>query len=142
MRYYKKANVTARTINCLMRLAGKYFQSLAWFYQCCTVVDLNRELAFQHIKELARPDVKMALLLCARRHAFLDDTEFPATHKMPAIADAAPYIVLSIRDAYWFAHSGIFPCFFGGFLSRLPSSISSAAISSRRVSCGKITAST
>ena len=125
-----------------MRLTGKYFQPLAWLYQFYTAADLNRELTFQHIKELARPDVKMALLLCARRHVFLDDAELLATHKMPAIADAAPYIVLSIRDAYGIAHRGIFPCFFGGFLSRLPSSISSAAINSRRVSCGKITAST
>ncbi len=125
-----------------MRLTGKYFEPLARLYQFYTVADLNRELPFQHIKELVCPDVKMALLLCARRHAFLDDAELLATHKMPAIADAAPCIVLSVRDAYGFAHSGIFPCFFGGFLSRLPSSISSAAISSRRVSRGKITAST
>ena len=36
----------------------------------------------------------------------------------------------------------MFPCFFAGFLSRLPSSISSAEISRRRVSRGRITAST
>lgn len=39
-------------------------------------------------------------------------------------------------------YNGIFPCFFGGFFSRFPSSISSASISRRRVSCGSITAST
>jgi hypothetical protein len=39
-------------------------------------------------------------------------------------------------------HSGIFPCFFGGFLSRLFSSISSAWISFLRVSRGWMTAST
>ncbi len=38
--------------------------------------------------------------------------------------------------------SGMFPCFFAGFLSRLPSSISRAEISRRRVSRGAITAST
>lgn len=125
-----------------MRLTWKYFQPLVWFDQFFTGVDLNRELTFQHIEELTRPDVKMAPLLCARWHAFLDDAEILAAHKMPAIADTAPYIVLSIRDAYEISHSGIFPCFFGGFLSRLPSSISSAAINLRLVWCGRITAST
>jgi hypothetical protein len=40
------------------------------------------------------------------------------------------------------SYSGIFPCFFGGFLSRFVSSISSAWISFLRVSCGRITEST
>lgn len=40
------------------------------------------------------------------------------------------------------AYSGMLPCFFGGFLSRLPSKISSAWIKRLRVSCGRITAST
>lgn len=40
------------------------------------------------------------------------------------------------------SYSGIFPCFFGGFLSRLVWSISRASISRLRVSDGWITAST
>lgn len=39
-------------------------------------------------------------------------------------------------------YSGIFPCFLGGFLSRLVSSIFSARIRCPRVSLGRITAST
>ena len=39
-------------------------------------------------------------------------------------------------------HSGMFPCFFGGFVSRLSASISSAAISRGRVSDGRMTSST
>ena len=39
------------------------------------------------------------------------------------------------------AHSGIFPCFFAGFLSRLPSSISNAWMIFLRVSRGRITPS-
>ncbi len=39
-------------------------------------------------------------------------------------------------------YSGIFPCFFGGFLSRFVSSISKARINFPRVSRGRITAST
>ena len=38
-------------------------------------------------------------------------------------------------------HSGIFPCFLGGFLSRLFSSAASAVINLSRVSLGSITAS-
>lgn len=34
------------------------------------------------------------------------------------------------------AYNGIFPCFFGGFLSRLVCNISSASIIFFRVSCG------
>src|SRR5579864_2245543 len=39
-------------------------------------------------------------------------------------------------------HSGMLPCFLGGFLSRFPSSISRASISFLRVSRGRMTAST
>lgn len=39
-------------------------------------------------------------------------------------------------------YNGIFPCFFGGFSSRLFCSISSAEISRGRVSRGSITSST
>ncbi len=38
-------------------------------------------------------------------------------------------------------YNGMFPCFFGGFVSRLFCNISSAAISFGRVSCGSITSS-
>src|SRR5262245_35352729 len=38
--------------------------------------------------------------------------------------------------------SGMFPCFFGGFLSLLFSRLLSAAINLRRVVCGRITSST
>ncbi len=40
------------------------------------------------------------------------------------------------------AYSGMFPCFFGGFFSRLVSSPASAAISFARVCLGRITSST
>ncbi len=39
-------------------------------------------------------------------------------------------------------HSGMLPCFFGGFVSRLSRSISSAAMSRGRVSDGRMTSST
>ena len=39
-------------------------------------------------------------------------------------------------------HSGMLPCFFGGFVSRLSASISNAAMSRGRVSHGWITSST
>ena len=39
-------------------------------------------------------------------------------------------------------HRGMFPCFFGGFVSRLSASSSRAAISRGRVSDGRITSST
>ena len=39
-------------------------------------------------------------------------------------------------------HSGMLPCFFGGFVSRLSASISSAAMSRGRVSDGRMTSST
>ena len=39
------------------------------------------------------------------------------------------------------AHSGMFPCFFGGLESRLPCRIASAAQSRARVSWGSITSS-
>lgn len=46
------------------------------------------------------------------------------------------------RPGTYSPYNGMFPCFFGGFLSRFPSSISSAAHNRRRVSRGRITAST
>ena len=39
-------------------------------------------------------------------------------------------------------HSGIFPCFLGGMVSRLVSSMRRAAINLGRVSCGSMMAST
>ncbi len=48
----------------------------------------------------------------------------------------------SLRSGFQKNYSGIFPCFLGGFLSRLVCSISSASINFLRVSRGWITAST
>ena len=35
-------------------------------------VKLHRQLARKHVEELPRPQMKMPLLLCARRHALFD----------------------------------------------------------------------
>ena len=129
LRYYKKANICARAIQGLVPLARIYLQSLPRLERMKSPIDLHRKLAFQHIEELPRLAVKMPLFCRSRRHAFLDYAEIFAAQQMPAITDIPPRIMFGVRRADRFIHSGILPCFLGGFLSRFPSSISSAAIS-------------
>ena len=55
------------------------------------------------------------------------------------ITSVAVYSEADARDG---AHSGRFPCFFGGLRSRLDASVSSASISRGRVSRGSMMSST
>src|SRR4051794_9367155 len=54
----------------------------------------------------------------------------------------APCTGRACRDLVATAHSGMFPCFFGGRVSRLVPSSRSALTTSSRVSCGGMTPST
>src|SRR5271165_4593076 len=142
LRYYKKVRVGARPVQRLMRFTRRYLQSLPRLKRIKSSIDLHGEFASQHIEELPRADVGVTLLLRTRRHAFLDHAEIVSAQQVPTIADDAPHVMFGVGGTHRLVHSGMLPCFLGGFLSRLPSSISSAAIKRRRVSCGRITAST
>ena len=148
LRNYQKAHFPVSHIQRLVRFAWRNLQSITGRKQMPLTRKFHRQLAREHVKELSRTHMKMPLLFCARRHALFNHAEIRIAQQMPAVADISPRIVISfsqLEPAHSSAlvpYSGIFPCFFGGFLSRLPSSISSAAISRRRVSWGAITAST
>jgi hypothetical protein len=42
------------------------------------------------------------------------------------VSEADLWIIVRVNPCKFVAHSGMFPCFFGGFLSRLVSSMASA----------------
>ena len=125
-----------------MALGGSDFDALARAQEMEAAFHFHGELAIEDVEELPSLQVSMALLPCAGRHSLFDYAERIMTNQMPAVASVAPDVVLGRLSAGGLAHSGMFPCFFGGFRSRLPSSISSAEISFLRVSRGRITAST
>ena len=41
LRYYKKAHLAARLIECLMRLTRQYLQSLAWLHRLEIAINLD-----------------------------------------------------------------------------------------------------
>jgi hypothetical protein len=75
LRYYKKTNVAARSIECLMRLTRKYFQPLSWSYRLLTPVDFDCQFALENIEELGCAKVKVPSLFRARRHSLLNHAQ-------------------------------------------------------------------
>jgi len=97
LRYYKKARVGARAVQCLMRLTRRYLQPLPRLKDIESPRDLHRELASQHIEELPRAGVEVTLLFGTGRHTLLDHAEVFAPQEIPAIADSAPGVVIFVR---------------------------------------------
>src|ERR1700745_3067149 len=93
----------------------------------------------------------VAMLAGAGRHTLFDDGELRGADAMPAVAlvclRPSPFVTVSVRLAYLLrndvllAHSGMLPCFFAGFFSRLVANMSRAEFNLRRVSRGRMTGS-
>jgi hypothetical protein len=153
-----------------MRCAWGNFQSISSIKQMMLPSQLHRQLAGKHINKIAaiacesgaartcRGGMRSSMTLRSPLRSRCQPSQTSVfnsglhrlAHRLPPVKlreflrrrrSRLAQPALSEADGTS-PHSGIFPCFLGGFLSRLPSSISSAAIRRRRVSCGKITAST
>jgi hypothetical protein len=80
-----------------MVLAGGDFESFAGVKDKVMMLYLESEFSFQHKKELARVDVRVANLAGAGRHELFDDAELGRFDKVPAVAVGAlwtsPFVV-------------------------------------------------
>lgn len=106
----EKARVLGTAIEDLMRRLGGYRESGKGREHMFFAIELDGQLANEHVKELCCVLMKMAPFGGSRRHAFFDDAERCGAMEVPAVAGvltygAGPGIVLGIRDADRF-HDG------------------------------------
>lgn len=155
---HQKPHYARTLVHRLMLLARCDLDSVSPAQTEDLMLNLHRQLSFQYEEELSCTLMMMPDFAGARRHLFFYDIQIRRADEEPAITAASPGVMLSIllRDNFsrhlpsmrgstarvQRFQSGILPCFFGGFFSRFVANMSSAVFSLRRVSLGRMTAST
>lgn len=94
LRNHEEARVGSGTVPRLVGQAGGDLDSLAWFENYGTVIELYRQLTFQNIEKLAGALMPVTLLFAPRGHALFDDAEAFGTHEVPAVANFSPDVVV------------------------------------------------
>ena len=79
-----------------MGLAGGDLDAFAGVEEEVVVLDLEGELAFEDVEELAGLEVVVAGFAGARGHCFFDDVELGGSDEVPAVAVVSPGVVLGV----------------------------------------------
>ena len=74
------------SIEGLVLLAGRDFESFAGLEQKIVVFDFESEFSFEHVEELTSVNVGVANLARAWWHEFFDHAQFGSLDEMPAVA--------------------------------------------------------
>ena len=86
------------SIDCLMLLAGRDFESFACVQDKVVKFDFECEFSFEHEEELVSVNVGVTGFAGARRHELFDHTEFGRFDEVPTVAvgclRASPFVVL------------------------------------------------
>src|SRR5581483_4912565 len=104
------AGVFCATIEDLMRCFSRDAKASVWGEAVLFPVEVNGELAREHVEELRGTLMMMTLFCCAGRHPLFDDAERCGAVKMPAVAGgftdgAGPCVVLCVAGVDG-CHSG------------------------------------
>src|SRR6202008_919967 len=95
-------------------------------------------VGFVILTEASVPDTRQAELKDPTRSSMVSN-RFLLPHSPSSVANHGTVETLKLCHLETCVHNGMFPCFFGGFLSRFVSSMASAWISFFRVSRGWVT---
>lgn len=95
----EKEDGCGASVDRLMMLARCYLDAFAGAKRVVVVVHLERKFAIEHIEELAGVVVMVAGFAGAGWHPLFDDAELWRAEEVPAVALAAPGIVIGRFDA-------------------------------------------
>jgi hypothetical protein len=101
-----------------MTLAGRDLKASAGVKNEAVLLHVNGQLSRENVEELARMEVEVLDLTCARRHKLFDDAEIGCPDEMPAVAvlslRTTPFVMLGRLRADDLCHRRMVPLFGAG----------------------------